>query len=1194
MDEVCTVEPLPRDVTMRPPPPSSAEAAEGKSREVAHQPQQLCHGDDDRVNDVVADAEAAAEASQASWDAAAAASPPRCTRTNLVEISAWLEAPVSVAVLDKAADLEKTDAVKAKAVFSSASSEVVDHDSGSGIAVSSHLVCQMGKADEAHDGKDEICSPLDEVCILESLPSDEASSASPLPSAPLGGERDPRDMTHQPQHLCGGGYDQVIDAVTHADAGAEASQSSRDVASAACPASRAGTMHVEISAWLESTPPMAVLDGATVLAKTETVDAEVALASVFLEAVEPSVCQTGETDEVSRATKRPLASAVLDEGVAFDSSRVASIAETASVCFAIRRSIYAYFAVMDQLDLKEIAVEQESCLPSQDTSTMPVTRRRRRRSAMAEDIYDLFEEEKSAPSRDMSACAARGSQSTAVRPAPIVAAVLKPSQLRTHNTYRPKTSATLEAVNMTSPRLRAVVEAFRSCDTSGANCVSAGDLALYWAASAEHKKGRAVNQEERGLIAADVQLFFAQADVFRTGHVDFDEWLHHFLLEVHPPGPAASLAISQRLWLIDDKDAIPRAVRIWLKADVKGDGCTTVGRILNALIDDGDVQEANFVSSIFGKDSDRRISYADWVAQQIGLEASPVELLYYDLSHSLAKYLTPVFLWRLEEGVWHTGLTVFGQEYYYWGRINADEPGKTPFGKPTKSLLLGHTFFRQDEFHEFMDRNLKPKFRYSTYDIFTNNCNHLCDALAQFLLGRHIPDQVRFLPNRLLGTPVARLLKPVLNQWLRGRKNEAEESSSEEDEFAFTCIERQFLESDTKTSVARGGMVLFEEATGFWEPVVANVVDTHRDGTSDLSWLDSSGRLHVSRGVPAWQIRPYEIALDVLFSGDSNVGGNISGNFSCSKQRSARRIYLEAATALGASGSLRRMSCHPEAERHQTAALSSGGREISSAQRCSSTPPQRLDRRSSDYVVSSRLGNVVGLIAADEVPKVTDAVASPQTFDAVDDGATGDAEVVPTRPEGATATDLTICVQGHQWRPAKLSFWQGRLQGHRCVECGRGIPRGERRVCCTRCKISVCERCWGAGDTVMRFAAAAFDGGARSSAAPRCGRGHLMERLAGQELRTAAACRRCRKKELGATSAFFFSCRPCRYDLCIQCVERPSRSIRDSFGRSHSQPLLETRRAANQKKTRRRRTRLVAKMTAVQNRRRGRIQRTRI
>ena len=54
------------------------------------------------------------------------------------------------------------------------------------------------------------------------------------------------------------------------------------------------------------------------------------------------------------------------------------------------------------------------------------------------------------------------------------------------------------------------------------------------------------------------------------------------------------------------------------------------------------------------------------------------------------------------EGIWHTGICVYEKEFYYGGGISYDRIGRTPFGKPTKSLSLGFTEINQELFMEFL------------------------------------------------------------------------------------------------------------------------------------------------------------------------------------------------------------------------------------------------------------------------------------------------------------------------------------------------------------------------------------------------------------------------------------------------------------------------------------------------------------
>lgn len=46
-----------------------------------------------------------------------------------------------------------------------------------------------------------------------------------------------------------------------------------------------------------------------------------------------------------------------------------------------------------------------------------------------------------------------------------------------------------------------------------------------------------------------------------------------------------------------------------------------------------------------------------------------VQINLYDLSNGMAKAFSPMFLGKLIEGIWHTGLVIYGSEYYFGGGI---------------------------------------------------------------------------------------------------------------------------------------------------------------------------------------------------------------------------------------------------------------------------------------------------------------------------------------------------------------------------------------------------------------------------------------------------------------------------------------------------------------------------------------------
>ncbi|XP_065875324.1 uncharacterized protein [Euphorbia lathyris] len=142
-------------------------------------------------------------------------------------------------------------------------------------------------------------------------------------------------------------------------------------------------------------------------------------------------------------------------------------------------------------------------------------------------------------------------------------------------------------------------------------------------------------------------------------------------------------------------------------------------------------------------------------------EGHKVILNVYDLSQGMARQLSTSFLGKAIEGIWHTGVVVYGNEYYFGGGIQHDPAGRTPYGIPVKVVDLGITHVTQDVFETYL-QEISPRYTAETYSLLTHNCNNFTDEVAQFLVGVSIPDYILQLPNEVMSSPMGALIMPMI------------------------------------------------------------------------------------------------------------------------------------------------------------------------------------------------------------------------------------------------------------------------------------------------------------------------------------------------------------------------------------------------------------------------------------------------
>jgi hypothetical protein len=130
----------------------------------------------------------------------------------------------------------------------------------------------------------------------------------------------------------------------------------------------------------------------------------------------------------------------------------------------------------------------------------------------------------------------------------------------------------------------------------------------------------------------------------------------------------------------------------------------------------------------------------------------------------MAKQFSPALLGHEIEGIWHTGIVVYGKEFYYGGGIQSALPGNTVAGKPMRVHDLGVTYIPEQVFLDFL-REISHRFTPETYSLLKHNCNNFSNEASLFLTGNPIPDYITGLPEFALSTPMGMMLKPLLEQF---------------------------------------------------------------------------------------------------------------------------------------------------------------------------------------------------------------------------------------------------------------------------------------------------------------------------------------------------------------------------------------------------------------------------------------------
>ncbi|KAI5170073.1 desumoylating isopeptidase 1 [Pancytospora epiphaga] len=143
--------------------------------------------------------------------------------------------------------------------------------------------------------------------------------------------------------------------------------------------------------------------------------------------------------------------------------------------------------------------------------------------------------------------------------------------------------------------------------------------------------------------------------------------------------------------------------------------------------------------------------------ETIEIKNEEVFLRVYDLSKGAAKVLSKQLLGFEIDGIWHTSIEIYGNEYYFQNGLMIQTVGTTPYGSFVERISLGHTNCSRASLEEYFELS-RNHWTPESYDLFENNCNNFSNYLTDFLLQRSIPSYILELPKKVKESPAFKQL----------------------------------------------------------------------------------------------------------------------------------------------------------------------------------------------------------------------------------------------------------------------------------------------------------------------------------------------------------------------------------------------------------------------------------------------------
>jgi len=152
-----------------------------------------------------------------------------------------------------------------------------------------------------------------------------------------------------------------------------------------------------------------------------------------------------------------------------------------------------------------------------------------------------------------------------------------------------------------------------------------------------------------------------------------------------------------------------------------------------------------------------------------------VQAYIYDVTQGMAKGMSQLLVGKQIDLVPHTGIVVFGREYYFGsGPLICDNPGKSVPVPVAQTMVLGETRKTRDELEAYINSVLALEHCEQNYNLLNHNCNHYANDVAKFLLeGKGLPDHIVNFGQDALSTPQGQQLRGMIEGMERNMRQGA-------------------------------------------------------------------------------------------------------------------------------------------------------------------------------------------------------------------------------------------------------------------------------------------------------------------------------------------------------------------------------------------------------------------------------------